>query len=974
MITSSRLENFVIVFALISSLLTIVPQPPAEAAPVPCVSTGMIAKWDFKQMHLDNPSYTNYGNSSCGGVNLVESSDGVANTLTSEGLVFGGDKWLGTSSVPASLIGDRSYTISTWMKNPLGGIVSWGSFTEPEAECGNGNHLQTFYDHATNQWGIANYWWACDIQYRESYFGITRDDIFHNLVVTYNSATDFRTIYLDGIQLVSEPVETAPNFLGNALRIGSTPGTVPTLTGTMRNLSIYNRALEASEVSEDFCAESVCDLVLTRGSDGTERKTAFTTQPEVTIKDLRNNTVTSSSAVVTATVSSGGTLVGTSTATASSGVATFTNLGLDGTIGTEYTITYTAVGLTSTSATVTPTGTTCDGTSFTCQVSDTGPGGGKVFYVASEFFTQLGATGSMCTTRCKYLEAAPTTGSTNWTDSDYAWSGNINTEVGASAKGTAIGSGYQNTLAIVGQDSGGNTAERAGTNSQAYRGPNNKTDWFLPSQDELHQLRLQKTIVSANVGHANYWSSTEINALQARYLYFLDVTNFVSEHSKSLASGIAVRPIRAFGPVTYEITLAAGTSGSGSNQTLTKTNGVSLTLPDSATANGYFTRAGYSVTGWSTTDLGSQTHTLGGAFTTEAITTLYAQWTPVAPAFTLSASSGSTTTGSAISSYSISSTGGAVASYSISPAISNGTLSFSTSTGLLSGTPSTAAGATTYTITATNVSGSATQSFILTIESSAPVVVYVPPTPVPFLKTLTAPQMHLAGGKLVCTAGTYQTGQTLDGVVQTSATALFTPTNYVFNLLINGQAQSALTKTISSNSVQWDLSIAPSTSTVSCSVTVTANSLTNTEKSTSNTTGLGAASATLAQATTDANNAYSAAQSANSTTYQKALVDNRALWRKQVENIRANYYETLARITASSAGRKMITDKSTALKVMVAAQKKSAADYKASGPAALATKDAANKVALDAKNVAIAAANATYGTFIESIGYGVLIP
>ena len=183
-----------------------------------------------------------------------------------------------------------------------------------------------------------------------------------------------------------------------------------------------------------------------------------------------------------------------------------------------------------------------------------------------------------------------------------------------------------------------------------------------------------------------------------------------------------------------------------------------------------------------------------------------------------------------------------------------------------------------------------------------------------------------------------------------------------------------MTKTISSNSVQWDLSIAPSASTVSCSVTVTANSLTNTEKSTSNTTGLSAANATLAQATTDANNAYSTAQSANSTTYQKTLIDNRALWRKQVENLRANYYETLARITASGGTRKMITDKSTALKAMITAQKKSAADYKASGPAALAAKDAANKVALDAKSAAIAAANASYGTFIESIGYGVLIP
>ena len=63
-----------------------------------------------------------------------------------------------------------------------------------------------------------------------------------------------------------------------------------------------------------------------------------------------------------------------------------------------------------------------------------------------------------------------------------------------------------------------------------------------------------------------------------------------------------------------------------------------------------------------------------------------------------------------------------------------------------------------------------------------------------------------------------------------------------------------------------------------------------------------------------------------------------------------------------------------ALKVYIAAQKKSAADYKASQPAALAAREAANKAALDAKNAAIAKANATYGTFIESIGYGVLVP
>jgi hypothetical protein len=59
---------------------------------------------------------------------------------------------------------------------------------------------------------------------------------------------------------------------------------------------------------------------------------------------------------------------------------------------------------------------------------------------------------------------------------------------------------------------------------------------------------------------------------------------------------------------------------------------------------------------------------------------------------------------------------------------------------------------------------------------------------------------------------------------------------------------------------------------------------------------------------------------------------------------------------------------------MTAAQKKSAADYAASKPAALASKDAATKAAVTARDASITKANAVYASYIESIGYGVLIP
>ena len=53
---------------------------------------------------------------------------------------------------------------------------------------------------------------------------------------------------------------------------------------------------------------------------------------------------------------------------------------------------------------------------------------------------------------------------------------------------------------------------------------------------------------------------------------------------------------------------------------------MTLTLTDTTTANSYFTRTGYTVSGWTTTDGSAQTHALAGSFTTNAATTLYPVW------------------------------------------------------------------------------------------------------------------------------------------------------------------------------------------------------------------------------------------------------------------------------------------------------------------------------------------------------------
>jgi hypothetical protein len=259
---------------------------------------------------------------------------------------------------------------------------------------------------------------------------------------------------------------------------------------------------------------------------------------------------------VTATISggSGGTIgtliVGTTTATASSGVATFTGLGIDGTNGTTYTITYTVSDLTVATATVTLV-PFCDGSSL-CAIGDTGPGGGTIFYVATGTFT---STGSACNTNgaggistCKYLEAAPNTWSGGSADPTITWATNSNQTTGVTgADGTLIGTGYQNSLDIFAQ-TGNEAASSAAVAARGYTG-GSKNDWFLPSKNELAELNTRRNNVGGFVLEENdntkYWSSTELTADAAWYQSFKTGTGSGGGGVKTNA--FYVRPIRAFG-------------------------------------------------------------------------------------------------------------------------------------------------------------------------------------------------------------------------------------------------------------------------------------------------------------------------------------------------------------------------------------------------------------------------------------------
>jgi len=186
-----------------------------------------------------------------------------------------------------------------------------------------------------------------------------------------------------------------------------------------------------------------------------------------------------------------------------------------------------------------------------CIAGDTGPGGGIVFYVHD---SGTFACGSSMELTCSYLEAAPTSGIDAWTDVLLTFSGTTDQWLSSNS---ALGHGYKNTTDFVAQNE---TANRAITNARAFRGPNNLSDWFLPSERELEYLYARMDLVGG-FQQSLYKASSGCCSRRLGGVHF--GTGAGSAHLYK-SDAHYVRPIRAFGvleiPATTSTTVAATTS------------------------------------------------------------------------------------------------------------------------------------------------------------------------------------------------------------------------------------------------------------------------------------------------------------------------------------------------------------------------------------------------------------------------------
>ncbi len=159
------------------------------------------------------------------------------------------------------------------------------------------------------------------------------------------------TVTSDSASMVTMTVSTGATVVGTATATASSGVATFSTVGlsgpaASYTLTFSSGALTTATQPITLATGSASQLGLTTSAAGAASGSAFSTQPAVTIQDSGGNTVTSDSAsVVTMTVSTGATIVGTATATASSGVATFSTVGLSGP-ASAYTLTFSSGSLT----------------------------------------------------------------------------------------------------------------------------------------------------------------------------------------------------------------------------------------------------------------------------------------------------------------------------------------------------------------------------------------------------------------------------------------------------------------------------------------------------------------------------------------------------------------------------------------------------------------------------------------------------
>ena len=205
-----------------------------------------------------------------------------------------------------------------------------------------------------------------------------------------------------------------------------------------------------------------------------------------------------------------------------------------------------------------------------------------------------------------------------------------------------------------------------------------------------------------------------------------------------------------------------------------------------------------------------------------------------APVISYTPSTNAYTVGTTISNLIPANTGGAATSWTISSVLPAG-LSFNTSTGVISGTPTAASVSKTYTITATNVTGSSSTTVTISVNSFAPSITYSPSTLSYSVGAAITPAVpvNIGGAATVfaiTAGGSLPAGLSFDvttGTISGTPSAVFATATFTIKAT-NAQGSSTTTVIVTVSPHAPVISYTPSTNVYSVNVPIATLSPTNT--------------------------------------------------------------------------------------------------------------------------------------------------
>jgi hypothetical protein len=402
--------------------------------------------------------------------------------------------------------------------------------------------------------------------------------------VTFNGSTLTLIINGDTTTSTAVTVTWSPTILDNGLLLGRKWDNNNSFKGSVGSIRIYDRVLALSEIQQNFNATKGRYLntlnkrvqskkygvllsdtyTVTSGADAIS--TTFLPNNQSAVRwDTSTARSTRLSLLETLTA---GTYNETITATDSLGQSVYLPLSFTVTKADTITVlagaatsqvynglqataipTFTISGLLSTdTATIVRKYTGVDWTKPCsqgggCEVGDTGPGGGTIFYLSPTPINAATGISSGGT----YLEVAPLNWSGLSVESTTAWA-KAPTSVANTLGG--IGNGAENTRLINEALISNSVAAKIAADLNF----GTKSDWFLPSTLEVKEMfdALYVPGLAGNLSVRNYWTSTQGSNTAQADTYWFGNGGLVSTTDK--LNPFTVRPIRAYSPDTITVT------------------------------------------------------------------------------------------------------------------------------------------------------------------------------------------------------------------------------------------------------------------------------------------------------------------------------------------------------------------------------------------------------------------------------------